>query len=100
MSVKDVMRWAYWRPPTEAAYGQGTLTAGNGPVGSGTKWALPRDIVESATKAVMMIAISRIIEPLLKIPAFGGIESGEREPTMAQRHHWRDNLAADFDRSI
>jgi len=41
--------------------GQGTFTAGSGPVGSGTKWALPRDIAESA--AVMMIAISRIGSP-------------------------------------
>ena len=40
--------------------GHGTLTAGNGPVGNGTKWTSLRDIVESATRAVMMIVISRI----------------------------------------
>jgi hypothetical protein len=40
--------------------GHGTLTAGNGPVRNGTKWASPRDIAESATRAVMMIVISRI----------------------------------------
>jgi len=43
--------------------GQGTFTAGKGPVGSGTKWASPRDIAESAAIAVMMIAISRIGSP-------------------------------------
>jgi hypothetical protein len=48
--------------------GQGTFTAGkgpvgSGPVGSGTKWASPRDIAESAAIAVMMIAISRIGSP-------------------------------------
>jgi hypothetical protein len=41
--------------------GQGTLTAGNGSVGRGAKWGLPCTIAESATKAAIMIANSRII---------------------------------------
>jgi len=63
---------------SEAACGQGTLTAGNGPVGRGTNLSLPRAIAESATKAVIMIASSRIIgqsQTNSRSPGYG--ESGD-----------------------